>query len=153
MLVGVRLYLGLVLEDACCLITPELAERLACCVAYNPVARESAGPDIVAVELQGLVLYLREVKTYAVCEVGDMVVPVDAELPSGSLHLAHVLPHLSVPHRIAQYEEVVLLHKHVVRCLMEVVGCNLQAALQEGEVKTNVPVFHCLPLKVSVANA
>ena len=81
-----------------------------------------------------------------------MVVPVDAKFPTCSLHLTCVFPHLSVPHWVTEDEEVVFPHQHIVRCLLEVIRCNLQAALEKSEVKTHVPVLHGFPLQVSVSD-
>ena len=87
MLVGVWLHLCLVLEDTCCLVTPELAERFTLGIANDVVAAESTCPDVIAIQFHSLVLYLRKVQTYAVGEVLDLVVPVDTKFPTCSLHL------------------------------------------------------------------
>ena len=150
-LVGVRSHLCLVLEKSVRLVTVEETKLVSFLVACDVVAVVTACVDRLAEEFLGLVLDLRQVKAYAVLEVAYVVVPIDAQLPSAGTDTTDVLPHLRVPVPITEDKKVVRIHKHVVRLLLEVVGRNLQAAVEKGHVDTYVPILHRLPLKGCVA--
>ena len=151
-LIGVGGHLGLILEDTVNDIAVELADQTAFFVADDVVAIVVTRVEIVAVEVDSFVAYRAKVQSDAILQAAHMVVPVDAKFPTGGLHTADILPHLSVPHRVAKDEQVLFLHEHVVALLGKPVSGDAQAIGQKGHVKSDVVVLNRLPLHVCVTN-